>query len=143
VNFVLSFEDAMQAQAVGSERLELELEAELRNEAAGLPDDCWRTGAFQSLVQALETGSAETFGTEMWQLLDAAECGYDEFVVCREEITMESAVSHRLLLEGIDAWREALEILPQRPRAALKLAEHGNRLLVTLEQLSRRMSVNY
>jgi hypothetical protein len=109
---------------------ELQLEEELRALAVALPDHLWSEGSYQRF-HSDEDGFAEA----MLQYLDELEACYGEMPVCEHEITLESAVSHRLLLEGFDAWREALHT------GDSAWAEHGSRLLVAVQCFSNRINL--
>jgi hypothetical protein len=122
-----------------AQQTELELEHELRTRAATLNEHDWKTQAVWQLSDALWTGQAHYYAREMWERLDSVEDGYASFLVCPQEVTCESVVGHRLLLEGLDAWREALEMLEQRPAGALKMAEYGNRILVTVQRYASQL----
>ena len=130
-----------QPPQVGCPGQELALEHSLRELAKGLTAEQWQTGAYHDLQLAVALGDWHEFVVAMLAQLEAASAQYGDLWVCPHELTMESLVGHRLLLEGVDAWHEALASLDEHTGAALKWAEFGNRLLVSVQLFSRRLNL--
>lgn len=131
----------------------VDLESEFRMVAEQLPETVWCTAAYVELEAALDGFDED--GDEL-QLLDYLEVrreaihqvldGYSSETVLAEEVTCESVVGHRLLLEGLGCWLEALnlaQVVLQQAEASwegcLETAERGNRLLLATERLHRRV----
>ena len=131
----------------------VDLEGEFRAIAEELPEMFWCTAAYVELEKALDDFDEE--GDEL-RLLDYLEVrrealhqvldGYGGETVVPEEVTSESVVGHRLLLEGLGYWLESLDLaqvgLQQRETSwegCLEAAERGNRLLLAVQKLHRRV----
>ena len=123
------------------------LERELRERANQLPESIWRTGNYLRMERAMAT--AQTGNTEPLErmldemrvvLIDAWE-PYLEMPISRREITSESVVGHRLLVEGFRGWTSGLDFVEsalegeipwETARATL---EEANRKLLVLDEL--------
>lgn len=105
------------------------------------------TETWNDLHKALEAAqSGRTSLVERWldcveeEFLAAWE-GYEATDVLEEEITTESVLCHRFLLEGVEGWLEALTIFretlgPELDRSAiLRTAEQAQRLLILVQLL--------
>lgn len=128
------------------------LESELRGIAAGLSEDRWCSGAYRELEQAVEAylgGGQEEDLTEVFDRLEdrleQVHQGYLETPVVEREVTVESVVTHQLLQEGLQGWREVLHEWqgeeaeePDWDELLLR-AEQANRLLIALQVFERRL----
>jgi hypothetical protein len=126
------------------------LEQEFRSIANTLKPKEWVTSAYQEALDAAddyEDGDDQSlvrFSDKMTKRLESAWETYSNIALLPEEITAESVVGHRLLLEGIQCWYDALEMLVQFSEQGLDLdealsrAEEANRLLVAVEKLASR-----
>lgn len=124
-----------------------DLEKELRTLAADLCETEWQTSAIWELEEALvdfeESGDEETllgFLEERRNVLERAQHAYSQTPVLSEEVTAETVVGHRLLAEGIQGWLSAVDCLTSGEwDRGLREAENGNRLLVAVQRLHRRV----
>lgn len=124
------------------------IEREIRAIAAGLEEEKWATESYLALEEGVDAlldddddeALLETL-EDMEEILERAYRPYREAQVVDSEITAESAATHKLLMEGIESWISALEMLRQEEdtsvesdwTGALAQAEHGNRLLVAVQ----------
>jgi hypothetical protein len=123
------------------------IEREIRAIASNLEDDRWATESYLSLEEGVDIfldedddeALLETI-EDMEEILEKAYHPYREAQVVDSEITAESAATHKLLMEGIESWISALEMLREEDSGdetdwsgALARAEHGNRLLVAVQ----------
>ena len=127
------------------------LEEEIRLEAARLADREWRTSFFVQALEAvacLQQEDFEAFASRVdamrERILEAWE-SYAQTPLLAEEVTAETTAGHRVLREGLEGWLVALERLEAAARGeadlgeALVLAEACNRLLVAVQNQSRRL----
>lgn len=125
------------------------LEAELREIAAGIAEEQWNTESYQEFSEAvtvfLEGGSEEPLWAvveKMDEILEQSRQRYCATDVLPKEITTESAVAHKILLDGIANWVEALEQVRDGDPdwdEVLAYAETGNRLLVAVQIFNQRL----
>lgn len=129
----------------------LPLELQWRRRAAGLGTVQLESATWSDLHLALDAAEAgRTAPVARW--IDAVEQSflsrwesYEESDVLEHEITTESVVCHRLLLEGTELWLEALatfrELLAGDAdrTAVLELAEAGQRLLILVQLLDQEV----
>lgn len=118
------------------------LEDEVRRMAAGLPPGEWHTTFYAQALAALEDPALLD---PMRARIQEAWDGYSQTPILAEEVTAETTVGHRLLLEGLETWLLALDQLEacareeMEPAEALATAEVANRLLVAVQKQSRRV----
>lgn len=124
------------------------IELEIRAIAAGLEDEKWATESYLALEEGVdaflddddEEALVETL-EDMEEILERAYRPYRETEVVDSEVAAESVAAHKLLMEGIESWISALEMLRQEEdvdkdsdwTGALAQAEHGNRLLIAVQ----------
>jgi hypothetical protein len=128
---------------------EVVLEEELREIAAGIGPERWATETFEDLATAIQSflngGEEDAF----WEMVDQIErivdgsySSYSETHILPKERTLESIVVHKLLLEGMEDWKAALEAIKEDENPdwewILATAEHGNRLLVAVQIFNER-----
>ena len=130
----------------GEEPESLRLERLYRESAAALERTDWAVGSFVLLADAIQVyldgdvGGLESTLEELDQLLSSAWQPYETMPITPEEITAETVAGHIILREGFDFWFEALDEVESAAeegrdfKAALRLAELGNRLLVAVQQ---------
>lgn len=127
--------------------------SELLELARGLPDSEWRTEHYlrfeQSIDRFLEDDDEEAliqFLNEMAGVVDQVLESYGQAQVLPKEVTVESTVTHQMLVSGAELWNQALE----EAYRALELeeadwdqilapAEEGNRRLVAVQVYSERL----
>lgn len=129
---------------------EIVLEQELREIAAGIAKERWCTETFQKFHDAvnavLDGGDEDAF----WDVVDGIEAlidnshkSYSETHILPKERTLESAVVHKLLIEGMEDWKAALQAIREDEDPdwewILATAEHGNRLLVAVQIFNQRV----
>ncbi len=132
---------------------EVILEQELREIASGIARERWSTESYQKLRAAIEGYLDGGQEEELWRVVDdleslieESEAAYRNTKILPKEVTSESVVAHKILLEGIAYWRGALDLFrhgdcDSEPdwHGVLELAELGNRLLVTVEIFNDRL----
>lgn len=109
---------------------ELVLEDQLRQLAASLPEADWRGPAYEQFLE-----DSARFEPAMRTHLEAVEVSYAATPLCPRELTLEAAVAHRLLLDGLEAWHTALDT------GLAEWAEEASRLLAALQVYSRRLEL--
>ena len=129
-----------------------EIEEELRVTAADLYGDSWQTPLWDLVCEAVEHAQLdewEDFEEILDQVEDDIESSwqhYSELKIGEEEVTQETIIGHRLLLEGLQTWLDAVSQLFEAAEGkeswetGLESAEWGNRLLVTSEIYARRLA---
>jgi hypothetical protein len=140
---------ARQTQSrVDAEPVGVRLERELREAANNLPESVWRTGNYLRVEEGValaKAGNAEPLEDvldEMRQVLIEAWAPYLQMPISHEEITAESVVGHRLLVEGFRGWTSGLDLLESALdgeipwETALARVEESNRKLLVLDHLS-------
>ena len=129
---------------------EVVLEQELREIAEGIGPERWSTETYQNLEKAVDfflDGGAED---SLWEVVDGIDAlmestfqAYAQTDVLPKEVTLESAVVHKLLCEGMGWWKEALETLREDEEpdwsSVLQMAENGNRLLIAVQIFNERV----
>lgn len=128
------------------------LENELREIASGISRDRWSTETYQNFEAAIDRFLDGADEEVLWSqvdaiedLLDRVQSSYQQTSILPKEVTMESKVTHQLLFEGIEEWREALTMLRDDQEgeidwnAVLLRAETGNRLLVAVQIYHQRL----
>jgi hypothetical protein len=132
---------------------EVVLEQELREIAAGIARERWVTESYLQLQNAVEAYLDGGDEDQLWQvvnelekILEESQTDYESSRVLPREITTESAVAHRLLIEGMELWREALTLLQDGDpevepdwEGILHTSELGNRLLVAVQIFNSRL----
>lgn len=125
-----------------------ELERHLREVAAELPESDWYTETYDQVARAVEAwqaGDAMPLLQAMDEVQARLEASWEPYYhspIAAEEITAETVVGHRLLLEGVQGWFDALECLRLASdgqmdwEEALAPAEAANRLLVAVQKLA-------
>lgn len=132
----------------------LRIEREIRVIADELEEEKWATESYLTLEECVDILLDEDDDEpllqaleEMEELLEKAYRPYREARVVDSEITAESAAAHRVLMEGIESWMTALEMIRQEDdpeeetdwSGALARAEYGNRLLVAVQVFNARL----
>ncbi len=133
--------EQFQAEALGLVQLPTEvIEEELRDSAWELYGETWKTPLYLDLVQATEyadKGSWDDFEELLQAISDKLEqewSVYESLNLSPEEITQETLIGHRLLLEGLETWSLALDDIVRTAEskkpwdAALRTAEQASRL---------------
>ena len=129
---------------------EIVLEQELREIAEGIAPERWSTETFQNLetaIRAFLDGGEETafwdVVEEIDRIIDTSYTSYSQTHILPKERTLESTVVHKLLLEGMEEWKAALEAIKEDEDPdwnwVLATAEHGNRLLVAVQIFNERV----
>lgn len=140
--------DAPEAASPGEQ-----LEQWVREVAAGLSQEEWYTETYASVEAAVaefqegNPGPLERVLQEVASRLESAWEPYYHAPVAAEEVTAETVVGHRILLEGVQGWFDALECLRLAAAGefpwdeALAQAEAANRLLVAVPRLARQVEL--
>lgn len=126
------------------------LEQELREIAEGIGPERWSTETYQNLENALQLFLDGGEEEGLWEVVDGIDAlmestyqAYAQTAVLPKEVTLESAVAHKLLCEGMGWWKEALESLREEEEpdwsAVLHMAENGNRLLIAVQIFNERV----
>ena len=126
------------------------LENELREIAAGIAEERWNTETYQNFATAiadfLSGGGEETLWSvvdPIEELLNQSEDNYNDTQILAKEVTLESVVVHKLLVEGTALWRQAVDELKESDEPdwefALESAQQGNRLLVAVQIFNQRV----
>lgn len=103
--------------------------------AAALPEKRCRTVRWKRFARCIQNPQVlESLKAE----LQASWESYLEEPLLVHEVTAETLVGHRLLVEGLHGWLEALELAPHQEEA-LARAIQANRLLLTLNHQARRL----
>ena len=129
-----------------------QLEGELLQLAEELPESEWRT---PGLVQLEAQLSLVDGGSDLEPLLAYLEQRHQEVLeqleayrstsLSPEEVTEETQVGHRLLLDGLESWLQGLELLQQAAQhdepwsEGLEVLTRGNRQLVAVQRLHQRV----
>lgn len=118
------------------------LDQALRESAASLPSERWYTDTMQALgdcLAAAEDGDGEAFEAGLEWLKAHFQAAWDRYAsvpVALTEVTSETAVRHRLIVEALQGWLDALgaaeEDFPWED--VLFMAEQANRLLVAVAE---------
>ncbi len=120
-----------------------ELEARYRRLAEDLTAAEWRTRRLERVFRWLE-GEPEDLEAIREAIFTAWE-QYQGVSLTADEITAETVVGHRLLLDGLERWLEALDGLATAGTAAeeqeaLGKAIYANRLLVAVQRLHQEVA---
>lgn len=126
------------------------LEQELREIAAGIARERWCTESYEKLENAVNAFLDGGEEDEFWEVvdglassIDAAHAEYCRTQILPKEVTLESAVVHKLLCEGIEDWKAALDSLREDEEPdwewLMQTTEHGNRLLVAVQIFEERV----
>lgn len=119
---------------------------DLYAEADRLPRDLWFTIHFREFG---ELCSPEARGRSDWEVkldftkarLETAWESYRRLQISEKERTAETVAGHRLLVEGLAGWLEAVELCRREEfEAALEAAEEANRLLILVQVQAKRIS---
>lgn len=125
--------------------------SEIRLIASSLPEFEWLTSSYQEALDAcddFDDGDTESLFEWTGEFSDKLEESWHRYTglsVVSSEVTAETAVSHALLLEGIQGWYDAVDMLVQAAdgdqdfEPALDRAEEANRLLVAVQKYSDRL----
>lgn len=128
-----------------------ELEEELRQIAAGLPKQRWKTETYLKLEKAVDQFLDGGEEDDLWDTLDELETlitgasqTYRESTILGKEVTMESQTTHRLLLEGMDLWTAVLARAKDEAEEpdwddTLAQAEEANRILAAVTVYNERV----
>lgn len=145
---LLSSFDAPQAVSPGEQ-----LEQWVRQVAAGLSRDEWYTETYASVESAVaeyREGNRELLERVLQEVASRLEGAWEPYYhapVAADEVTAETVVGHRILLEGVQGWFDALEALRLAAAGevswddALAQAEAANRLLVAVPRLARQVEL--
>ena len=128
------------------------LEDEFRQMAENMTDSEWRTSLHAELMAALDE-FYESGDRDVWikylrmrrTVVHEASRNYASMSMTPAEVTAETAVGHKLLCEGIEAWLRCLDQLLESPESeeeALIEAEYGTRLLVAVQRLQQRIDAS-
>mgnify|MGYP000026398631 CR=1 FL=1 len=126
------------------------LEEELREIAAGIGKERWCTESYEKLESAVNTFLDGGEENDFWDVVDglassivAAHSEYCKTQILPKEVTLESRVVHKLLCEGIEDWKAALDSLREDEEPdwewLMQTTEHGNRLLVAVQIFEERV----
>lgn len=126
------------------------LEQELREIAAGIAKERWTSETFSRFEAAIENFLDGGEESELWdvvedieRLLMSVSDRYENTDILAHEVTAESLVVHRLLVEALESWGSALAMFQQEEEPQwddiLALAEHGNRLMVAVQIFQGRL----
>lgn len=130
-----------------------QLEQWVREVAAGLSRDEWYTETYASVEAAAadhQEGNPEPLERVLQEVASRLEGAWEPYYhapVAAEEVTAETVVGHRILLEGVQGWFDALEALRLAAAGefswdeALAQAEAANRLLVAVPRLARQVEI--
>lgn len=118
-----------------------EVETELRLSALELYGESWKTPLYEELFRLVLLGQKGEWD-EFEEALEAYELDiqiqwdeYSDMRITEDEVTQETAIGHRLLLEGLQALLNAISLLFSAAdeevewAEALETAEWGSRLL--------------
>lgn len=111
---------------------------ELHLQAAALPASRWENARFRRFVRCRANPAALD---HIQAELESAWENYMQRPLAPSEVTAESVAGHRLLVEGLAAWMEALELARLDPlgEEAVERAALGSRLLFTLQAFSKKL----
>lgn len=115
-----------------------QLESEFRRIAAELPEEEWRTPRIGEIEAWLDGAEVDLEAIRATVL--SSWNRYQQTPLSADEVTAETVVGHRLLLEGLEGWLEALDALEAEEEGALEQAEAANRLLVAVQKLHQRVA---
>lgn len=117
-----------------------DLEGEFRQLAEGLSPAEWQTSGYLELLPRLQDSD---YLQARWDRLSATLASYRQTTVTHHEVTLETVVGHRLLVEGLEAWLGGLELLAaSSPSDGLAEIERGNRLLVAVQHLNQKVKAD-
>lgn len=128
-----------------------EKEDELRDSAAELPGESWKTPLwqrFQELAGQLREGQACEVRAALKGLerdIDVAWEGYSEMPISESEVTQETILGHGLLQEALENWLESVDLLraaeeePALISQALESAEWASRLTAMVQVYTYRV----
>ena len=121
----------------GEQELLLE---ELYDYAAGLSLSSCQTSRFRRFRR--QRGRPEVLSKIRLEIENCWE-NYSSQPLGRGERTAETVAGHRLLVEGLALWLDALAVAEEDPadERALELAVEANRLLLAVQYLSHRVSI--
>ena len=107
-----------------------------------LPKMDWYTTTFQEferLLNAPLSQELDDFRASLRKRLQASWRNYERIRVTPSEQTAETVAGHRLLVEGLAGWQEALELSESGAgrETVLEAAEDANRLLVVVQLHAR------
>lgn len=118
----------------------------LLNIASEMPRARWYTTLCRDFESMLDrrTSEAADVAAELQELessIEGAWEAYYESPIAPEERTAETMVGHRLLVEGLAGWMEAIKLCRAgAPREeAWAVAERANRLLVVVQYQAKRL----
>ena len=112
--------------------------------ARNLPEDSWKSPLWFEFLNILEAADDNRWNefdariAAVSKMLDEALANYMEVHVNEAEVTRETVLGNLLLVEGVQAWQDAIELATQIAetedswKEALTEAEQGSRYLVTL-----------
>lgn len=127
-------------------------EEELTQVAAWLPELCWQTPLWHRFCAGLEAGLEgdwEGFERELQEIDGEVELAWDEYAqlhIREDEVTLETVLGHRFLLEGLEGWKAAVEEAFRAAEEgdsvdrALEFAEQANRMLVAVGVHAERVA---
>lgn len=119
-----------------------QLEQEYRKLAEDLTAKEWKTSRLRRIFAWLE-GEDEDLEDLRRSILATWE-EYQSISIAESEVTAETVVGHRLLLDGLEGWLEALDLLEsaesdEQQQEALGVAVYANRLLVAVQRLHQQV----
>ena len=111
---------------------------ELYERSERLPRKLWYTSTFQELERLVSGRSGKDpniFRASLRRKIGTVWERYQSLVVTHLEKTAETMAGHRLLVEGLAGWQEALDLHESgaSPSVVLEAAEDANRLLVVVQ----------
>ena len=114
--------------------------------AEGLPRSSWYTATFRDfeelvLDEGLEPADLEEALADIEWLVNSAWNDYQQVLITATERTAETVAGHRLLLEGLAGWLEAIAMCKQGrlPAEVLQAAEDANRQLMAVQVHASRV----
>ena len=128
------------------------IEEELRESAWELYGETWQTPLYRTLQQASSYADSERWEAFEEALGKSGETvrkqlnKYRSQYIMQSEITQETVVGHRLLMEALDTWLKAIDEMIDAVEtgasqdAALELAEYASRLSTMCGIYARRVS---
>lgn len=114
----------------------------LYERSENLPRSDWYTTTlqeFERLLRASQPTELGSFRASLRKRLKASWDRYERIRVTPPEQTAETVAGHRLLVEGLAGWQEALELSESgaEVETVLEAAEDANRLLVVVQLHAR------
>lgn len=135
----------------GGEPYGVLLERELRQMAQDLAEPEWRTSSYEKIAWGIDEfleGRPEPLAQAVAELEAVMEEAWEPYYhtpVADSEVTAESVVGHRILMDGIQGWIDALTATRSAAYGeatwedAVQAAEQANRLLVAVQKFSERI----